>query len=63
MAPIYGKKRIPKEYIKTQKVTNAPTLISQPEPQALKVIMVDNKIRTDVSLLSVGTGDSLTPGE
>ena len=52
---------IPKESINAQKVTNAPSLIRQSEPPAPKVIMVDNKIRTDVSLLSVGTGASVTP--
>ena len=42
-------------------MTNAPNLISQSEPPAPKVIMVDNIIRTDVSLLSVGTGANVSP--
>ena len=53
MEPIYRKYIIPKRYINTQKVANAPNLISQPEPPAPKVIMVDNKNRSDVSFLSV----------
>ena len=52
MAPISGKEKIPKESINTQKVTNAPNFICQSEPPAPKEIMVDNKIRTGVSLLS-----------
>ena len=42
MAPIYGKNTLPKEYNKTQKVTNEPNLISQSEPPAPKEIMVEN---------------------
>ena len=42
-------------------MTNAPNLICQSEPPAPKVIMVDNKIRTDVSIFSVGTRSSVTP--
>ena len=56
MAPISGKDVIPKEYINTHKVTNTPNFISQSEPSATKVIMVDNRIRTDVYILSGGTG-------
>ena len=55
------KNLIPKEYINTQKVINAQNLNSKSEPPAPKVIMVDNKIRTDVSLLYLVTGASLTP--
>ena len=61
MAPISGKSIISKEYIKTQKVTNTQNLISQSEPPATKLIVVDKEIRTDVSLLSIGIGDSVTP--
>ena len=45
MAPISGKNITPKESIETQKVTNAPNLISQSEPPAPKFIMVDNKFK------------------
>ena len=61
MAPISGKDIIPKESINTQKVTNTQNLISQPEPPSQKVIMVDEKMRTDVYLLYVGTIASVTP--
>ena len=61
MAPISGKKLIPKEYFQSPKVTNAQNLISQSKPPAPKEIMVNPKIRTDVSVLSVGTGASTTP--
>ena len=61
MAPISGKKMVPKESIKTQKVTNAPKLIGQSEPPAPKEIMVDKTIRNDVSILSGGIGASVTP--
>ena len=44
MTPISGGNIIPKEYIKIQKVTNAPNFISQSEPPAPKEIMVDKKI-------------------
>ena len=36
MAPIYGKYIIPKDSINTQKLTNAPNLISQSEPIIVK---------------------------
>ena len=42
-------------------MTNATNLVSQSEPQTPKVIMVGNKILTDVSLLFVRTGDILNP--
>ena len=42
-------------------MTNATNLVSQSEPQTPKVIMVGNKIRTDVSLLFVRTGAILNP--
>ena len=56
VAPISGKDIIPKKYINTQKVTNAQNLIIQSEPPAKKVIIMDNKMRTDVSLLYIETG-------
>ena len=55
------KKHIPKEYLQSQKVPHAPNFISQSEPPAPKEIMVNPKMQTDVSLLSVATGDSVTP--
>ena len=39
MAPIFGKITLPKEYIKTQKLTNVPNLITQSEAPAPKEIM------------------------
>ena len=42
MAPICGKITLPKESIKTQKVTNGPNLINKSEAPALEVIMVEN---------------------
>ena len=36
-------------------------MISQSEPLAPKEIMVDRKIRTDVYILSIETGGSVTP--
>ena len=56
-----GKDIIPKESINTHKGKNASNLISQSEPIAPKLIMVDNIMRTDVSILSVGTGAIVTP--
>ena len=61
MSPIYRKNTLPKESINTQKITNAPNLISKLEPTAPKEIMVNTKIRTDVSVLSGITGASVTP--
>ena len=61
MAQISGKKFIPKEHFKSQKVTNAPNLISQTESPAPKEIMVDNKIQTGVYILSGATVASVTP--
>ena len=63
MAPFFGKSIIPKEVINTQKVTNAPNLINQSDPPAPKVIMMDEKIWTDVYLLSIGTGSGVTQGK
>ena len=40
MAPIFGEITLPKEYIKTQKLTNGPNLITQSEAPAPKEIMV-----------------------
>ena len=42
-------------------MTNAKNLISQSEPPAPKVIMVDKKMRTGVYILSGGAGASATP--
>ena len=47
--------------MKTQKVTNTPNFISQLEPSAAKEILVEYKIRTDVSLFFGGTVASVTP--
>ena len=52
---------IPKEYFQSQKVTDAPNLISQSEPPAPKEIMVNPKMQTDFYVLSVATGASETP--
>ena len=52
---------IPKKYFQSQKVTNAPNLIIQSEPLAPKEIMVNPKMRTDVSVLSGNTGAGVTP--
>ena len=41
-------------------MTNAPNLISQSETLAPKLIMVDKKIRTDVSILYGGMGSIVT---
>ena len=41
VSPISENNTLPKEYIKTQKVTNAPNLISQSEPPSPKEIMVE----------------------
>ena len=60
VAPITEETLIPKEYFQSQKATNAPNLISQLEQPAPKK-MADPKMRTDVSVLSVGTCNSLTP--
>ena len=61
MTPISGGNIIPKEYIKIQKVTNAPNFISQSEPPAPKEIMVNPKMRTNISILLVATGACVTP--
>ena len=61
VAPIYGKAIIPMAYINTREVANAQNLISSSEPPAPKVIMVNGKIRTDVSFLSVVIGASVIP--
>ena len=50
MAPITVKSMIPKESIKTQKVSNSPILISKLEP-----------LRADISVLSIVTRASVTP--
>ena len=41
-------------------MTNAKKLISQSEKPTPKEIIVDKKIRSDVSFLYVGTGDSVS---
>ena len=50
MAPIYRKYKIPKEYINTQKMTNAPNLNIQSEPSAPNKIMMEEKMRTGVCI-------------
>ena len=65
MAPICGEITLPKESIKTLKVTNVPNFITQSEAPAPEVIVVD-KIRTDISVNYVLTGEkraSVTPGK
>ena len=62
MAPIPEKKLIPNEYFQSQKVTNAPSFISQSEPPAPKERNTNTKIRTNISVLSVVAGASVTPG-
>ena len=57
MAPICGEITLPKEYIKTKKLTNAPKLITQSEALAPEVIVV-GKLRTDLSVNSVLTGET-----
>ena len=42
-------------------MTNVQNFIGQSEPPAPDVIMVDKKIRTDVSLLSIGMGYIVNP--
>ena len=61
MAIFSRKEEIPKESINTQKVTNASTFISQSKPSEPMEIMVGDKMRTGVSILSGGTGASVTP--
>ena len=50
VAPVCGKITPPKEYIKTQKVTNGPNLITQSEAPVPELIVVD-KLQTDISLI------------
>ena len=52
---------IPKEYMNQQKVTNATNLIGQSEPSATKLIIVHDKMRFAVSILSGRMGASVTP--
>ena len=42
-------------------MTNTSNLISQLEPSSPKEILVESKMKTDVSLLSGGKGASFTP--
>ena len=63
MAPICGKIKLPKEYIKTQNVTNGTNFITQSEAPAPELIGVD-KLWTDLSVksgLTVETRASVTP--
>ena len=65
MAQLCGEITLPKEFIKTQKVTNEPNLITQSEALSSKLIVVD-KIRTNISVNSGLTGEtraSVTPGK
>ena len=65
MAPICGKIKLPKESIKTKKVTNLSNLITQSEAPAPEVIVVD-KLQIDLSVNSRLTGEtreSVTPEE
>ena len=65
MAPICGKITLPKQSIKTKKVTNGTNLINKSEAPALEVIVSD-KLRTDISVNSrlIGeTRSSATPGK
>ena len=60
MAPICDEITL---HIKTQKVTNGPNLITQSEAPSPELIVVD-KLRTDLSVNSVLTGEtiaSITP--
>ena len=61
MAPVSIRNKTPKEYIKTQKVANTPNSVSQLETSEPKEIMVNTKMRTDVSISPGGTGASVTP--
>ena len=64
VAQMFGKNTLPKESIKTQKVTNAPNLISQSKPLTPKEIMVNTKMQTYINILStLITGASVTPEE
>ena len=65
MAPICGKIILPKYSIKTQKITNGPSLITQSEEPASKLIVV-GKLQTDLSVnygLTGKTRASVTPGK
>ena len=57
MAPICGKITLPKEYTKTQKVTNGPNFITQSEASAPDVIVV-GKLRTGIYVNSGLTGET-----
>ena len=63
MAPIFGEITLPKESIKTQKVTNRPNVITESETPSPEVIVVE-KLQTDISVNSglIGeTRSSVTP--
>ena len=60
MASISGENMIPQGSINKQELTNAPNFISRSEPSATKVIMVDDKMRNDVSILFGVMGASVT---
>ena len=57
MAPICGEISLPKESIKTQKVTNRQNLITQSEALAPEVIVM-GKLRTNLSVNSGLTGET-----
>ena len=64
VAPICGEIKLPKEYMKTQNVTNETNLVNKSEVPAPGVIVVKN-VRTDLSVhygLTGETRDSITPG-
>ena len=63
LTPICGKIILPKESIKTQNLTNGPSLITQSEAPAPEVIVV-GKLQTNLSVNSGLTGEtraSVTP--
>ena len=63
MAPICGKITLPKEFIRTKKVTNIPKLINQSEEKSTEVIVV-YKFRTYLSVnywLTGETRENVTP--
>ena len=57
MAAICGEIKLPKEYIKTKKVTNGPNLITQSEAPAPEIIVVE-KLQTDISINYGLTGET-----
>ena len=62
MALISGKTHYLNNLSRKKKVTNAPHFTGQSEPPLPKQIMVNSKMRTDVSVFPTGTtGASVTP--